>query len=43
MRNGCQMSNSDFGLLFRRKEVSGLILFTSEGQAVAKVPGVKAF
>lgn len=43
MRNGCQMSNSDFGLPFRREEVSGLILLTSEGQEVEKVPGVKAF
>lgn len=36
------MSNSDFGLPFRREAVSGLVLFTSEGQAVAKVLGVKA-
>lgn len=42
-RNGSQISNSDFGLPSRREEVSELIRFTSEGQVVAKVPGVKAF
>lgn len=31
MKNGCQMSNSDFGLPFWREEMSGLIQFTSEG------------
>lgn len=43
MKNGYQVSDLDFVLPVRRDEASEMILFTSEGQAVAKVQGVKVF